>query len=68
MQWALICYGITIFALFMNFYINAYIKGKRLPKSQLAKSDKTANGVSTTNRQENGVKAGGDRNEAKKTK
>ncbi|XP_038068704.1 elongation of very long chain fatty acids protein 4-like [Patiria miniata] len=34
MQYAVIVYGITIFALFINFYIHAYIRKERLPKSQ----------------------------------
>ncbi|XP_072047657.1 very long chain fatty acid elongase 4-like [Amphiura filiformis] len=68
MQWALIVYGITIFSLFMNFYIHAYIRGKRLPKSQVAKADKTSNGVASTAGKENGIKSGGDYNERKKTK
>ena len=67
MQWALIGYGITIFALFLNFYINAYIRGKRLPPSEKLKAKKETNGVAME-RNQNGVSANGDKKEKKKTK
>lgn len=47
MQWAFLFYGTSLIILFSNFYIHAYIKKERLPKSE----------VNTKNKQQNGVKS-----------
>ncbi|XP_071809235.1 very long chain fatty acid elongase 4-like [Asterias amurensis] len=49
MQWACILYGITIFSLFINFYVHAYIRKERLPKAERAEGKKSSNGVSASN-------------------
>ena len=62
MHWALIVYGITIFSLFINFYVHAYIRKERLPKSE------RSSGKSTAGAKNGGAVKNGASNDNKKTK
>lgn len=59
MQYGLIGYATSMFLLFANFYLHAYVKGERLPKAQLKlHSASEKNGVKGEGVKRNGVENG----------